>query len=161
MRTLDWVVLIGWLVFILLYGLYRGRGSKTVDQYLRAGRSMPWYVIGLSIMATQASAITFISTTGQSYVDGMRFVQFYFGLPAGNGGVVGDRGSDLPSRERVHGVRISGEAFRQQDAGAGERSFFDSARTGGGNCAVCAGGGLAVIVGWPDQCDHGGDGRGW
>jgi SSS family transporter len=81
MRTLDWVVLAGWLIFILLYGLWRGRGSKNVDQYLRAGRSMPWWVIGLSIMATQASAITFISTTGQSYVDGMRFVQFYFGLP--------------------------------------------------------------------------------
>lgn len=81
MRTLDWVVMAGWLVFIVSYGLYRGRGSSTVDKYMLAGRSMPWYAMGLSIMATQASAITFISTTGQSYVDGMRFVQFYFGLP--------------------------------------------------------------------------------
>lgn len=81
MRPLDWAVLTGWLIFILIYGLWRGRGSTTIDQYLRAGRSMPWYAVGLSIMATQASAITFISTTGQSYVDGMRFVQFYFGLP--------------------------------------------------------------------------------
>jgi Na+/proline symporter len=63
------------------YGLYRSRGSNTVDRYLLAGRTMPWYAMALSIMATQASAITFISTTGQSYVDGMRFVQFYFGLP--------------------------------------------------------------------------------
>jgi len=70
-----------WLVAIVGYGLYRGRGSNTVDRYLLAGRSMPWYAMGLSIMATQASAVTFISTTGQSYTDGMRFVQFYFGLP--------------------------------------------------------------------------------
>ena len=57
------------------------RKVKTSDDYMLAGRTMPWYAMGLSIMATQASAITFISTTGQSYVDGMRFVQFYFGLP--------------------------------------------------------------------------------
>jgi len=70
-----------WLAFIVGYGLYRGRGSNTVSKYLLAGKSMPWYAMGLSIMATQASAVTFISTTGQSYTDGMRFVQFYFGLP--------------------------------------------------------------------------------
>ncbi len=81
MRPLDWIVLIASLVSIIAYGLYRSRGSNTVDRYLLAGRSMPWYAMALSIMATQASAITFISTTGQSYVDGMRFVQFYFGLP--------------------------------------------------------------------------------
>jgi len=81
MRPLDWVVLIGSLLFIVLYGLWRGRGSDTVSKYLLAGKTMPWYAMGLSIMATQASAITFISTTGQSYVDGMRFIQFYFGLP--------------------------------------------------------------------------------
>ena len=81
MRPLDWLVLFSWLTFIAGYGLYRGRGSNSVDKYLLAGKSMPWYAMGLSIMATQASAITFISTTGQAYVDGMRFVQFYFGLP--------------------------------------------------------------------------------
>ncbi|HLY17543.1 MAG TPA: sodium:solute symporter [Bryobacteraceae bacterium] len=81
MRPLDWVVLVGSLTSIIAYGLYRGRGSNTVDRYLLAGKSMPWYAMALSIMATQASAITFISTTGQSYVDGMRFVQFYFGMP--------------------------------------------------------------------------------
>lgn len=70
-----------WLAFIVGYGLYRGRGSNTVNSYLLASKSMPWYAMGLSIMATQASAVTFISTTGQSYTDGMRFVQFYFGLP--------------------------------------------------------------------------------
>jgi Na+/proline symporter len=81
MTTLDWIVLVLALVSIIAYGLYRSRGSDTVDRYLLAGKSMPWYAMALSIMATQASAITFISTTGQSYVDGMRFVQFYFGLP--------------------------------------------------------------------------------
>src|SRR5499425_34064 len=81
MRSLDWAVMFGWLVFLVSYGLWRGRGSGSVSQYLLAGRSMPWYAMALSIMATQASAITFISTTGQAYTDGMRFVQFYFGLP--------------------------------------------------------------------------------
>lgn len=81
MKALDWVVMFAWLAFIVSYGLYRGRGSSTVNKFLLAGKSMPWYAMGLSIMATQASAITFISTTGQAFVDGMRFVQFYFGLP--------------------------------------------------------------------------------
>ena len=81
MRPLDWLIFLVWLVSLVSYGLYRGRGSNTVSQYLLAGKSMPWYAMGLSILATQASAITFISTTGQGHVDGMRFVQFYFGLP--------------------------------------------------------------------------------
>jgi SSS family transporter len=81
MTTLDWLVLSGWLIFLVSYGLWRGRDSSSVNQFLLAGKTMPWYAMGLSIMATQASAITFISTTGQAYVDGMRFVQFYFGLP--------------------------------------------------------------------------------
>src|SRR5437867_12028589 len=81
MKPLDWVVLTGWLIFLVCYGLWRGRGSNTVNQFLLAGKTMPSYAMALSIMATQASAITFISTTGQGYVDGMRFVQFYFGLP--------------------------------------------------------------------------------
>src|SRR5579862_9051428 len=81
MTPLDWIVLFGWIAFLVSYGLWRGRGSDSVNQFLLAGKTMPWYAMGLSIMATQASAITFISTTGQAYVDGMRFVQFYFGLP--------------------------------------------------------------------------------
>jgi SSS family solute:Na+ symporter len=81
MTALDWVVLLATLFSIVGFGLYKGRGSKTVSQYLLANKTMPWYAMGLSIMATQASAVTFISTTGQAYADGMRFVQFYFGLP--------------------------------------------------------------------------------
>ena len=81
MHPLDWFVVVGCLALLVGYGTWRGRGSNTVQKYMRAGNSMPWYAIAFSIMATQASAITFISTTGQSYVDGMRFIQFYFGLP--------------------------------------------------------------------------------
>ena len=81
MRTLDWAVLIFSLVVIVGYGLHKSRGKQTIRDYILAGKSMPWWAMGLSIMATQASAITFIGTTGQGYVDGMRFVQFYFGLP--------------------------------------------------------------------------------
>jgi SSS family transporter len=81
LRPVDWLVLLATLASMVLYGLWRARGSNSVDKYLLAGKTMPWYAMALSIMATQASAVTFISTTGQSYVDGMRFVQFYFGLP--------------------------------------------------------------------------------
>jgi SSS family transporter len=80
-RPADWLVLGASLSVVVLYGMWRGRGSNSVSKYLLAGKTMPWYAMALSIMATQASAVTFISTTGQSYVDGMRFVQFYFGLP--------------------------------------------------------------------------------
>jgi len=81
MTTLDWVVMMVVIVAIPAFGLWKGRGSSTTSHYLLAGKTMPWYAMGLSIMATQASAITFIATTGQAYADGMRFVQFYFGLP--------------------------------------------------------------------------------
>lgn len=81
MRPVDWLVLILSVVVVVGYSLWKARGANTTDKYLLAGKTMPWYAMALSIMATQASAITFISTTGQGYVDGMRFVQFYFGLP--------------------------------------------------------------------------------
>jgi len=81
MTTLDWIVMMVVIVAIPAFGLWKGRGSSTTSHYLLAGKTMPWYAMGLSIMATQASAITFIATTGQAYADGMRFVQFYFGLP--------------------------------------------------------------------------------
>ena len=81
MRPLDWIVLLGTLGFIVIYGVWKTRGSKDIEGYLKGDNSMKWWTIGLSIMATQASAITFLSTPGQAYEDGMRFVQFYFGLP--------------------------------------------------------------------------------
>lgn len=81
MRPADWIVLVLTLVSIVGYGIYKGRGSKNIRGYLLADKQMRWYTVALSIMATQASAITFTSTPGQAFVDGMRFVQFYFGLP--------------------------------------------------------------------------------
>ena len=81
MSQLDWVVLAGWLIFVVAYGVWRGGRSRTAESYLLAGREMRWGTVAISVMATQASAITFLSTPGQAYTDGMRFVQFYFGLP--------------------------------------------------------------------------------
>lgn len=81
MTTLDWVVMCGFIGFVVLYGTWKTRKTSDVDTYLRAGRTSQWWIVALSIMATQASAITFLSTPGQAYVDGMRFVQFYLGLP--------------------------------------------------------------------------------
>ena len=81
MSRYDWLVLVASLVFIVVYGVWKGRRNRDLDGYLLGDRSMRWYMVAFSIMATQASAITFISTPGQAYVDGMRFVQFYFGLP--------------------------------------------------------------------------------
>ncbi len=81
MSTLDWLLMGSFLVFIVGYGTWKSRGSKNVKEFLLANKSVPWYTVTLSIMATQASAITFLSTPGQAYADGMRFVQFYFGLP--------------------------------------------------------------------------------
>ncbi|MBS1760420.1 MAG: sodium:solute symporter [Bacteroidetes bacterium] len=81
MSQLDWIVLIATLLGIITYGLYRSRTTKTLDGYFLSNRSMHWGLILLSIMGTQASAITFLTAPGQAYDDGMRFVQYYFGLP--------------------------------------------------------------------------------
>ena len=81
MQQIDWFILIGTLLFIVLYGTYKSKGSKNVTQYLKGGSDSRWWTIGLSVMATQASAITFLSTPGQAFHSGMGFVQFYFGLP--------------------------------------------------------------------------------
>ena len=77
----DWIVLGVTLLSIVIYGIYKSGNNKNIDQFLMGNRSLPWYHVGLSVMATQASAITFLSAPGQAYSDGMRFVQFYFGLP--------------------------------------------------------------------------------
>ncbi|MCW9094904.1 MAG: sodium:solute symporter [Ignavibacteriaceae bacterium] len=81
MTTLDWIVMCGFIGFIVLYGTWKSRNTRDVDTYMRAGKTSQWWLVALSIMATQASAITFLSTPGQAYVDGMRFIQFYLGLP--------------------------------------------------------------------------------
>ncbi|WP_294331406.1 sodium:solute symporter [uncultured Chryseobacterium sp.] len=81
MSSIDWAVLIFTLVAVVVYGVWIGRGQKSNASYLKADSKMPWYIVLLGIMATQASAITFLSAPGQAYTDGMRFVQYYFGLP--------------------------------------------------------------------------------
>lgn len=81
MSTADWLVLAGTLLSIVIYGVYRNRQQKNLDAYLLGNKSLNWWRVGFSVMATQASAITFLSAPGLAYTDGMRFVQFYFGLP--------------------------------------------------------------------------------
>ncbi len=81
MSSLDWIILIATLCIIIIYGVYKSTHTKNLDGYFLGNNSMPWYLVLLSIMGTQASAITFLSAPGQAYTDGMRFVQYYFGLP--------------------------------------------------------------------------------
>src|SRR5689334_21825733 len=81
MRLLDWAVIAAYLVWIVVDGLRRTKAADKVEGYFLANRSLPWWAVGLSVMATQLSAITLVGTTGQAYADGMRFIQFYFGLP--------------------------------------------------------------------------------
>src|SRR6266705_939985 len=81
MRPLDWLVVVGYLSWIVIDGLRRSKGTDKVDGYFLANRSLPWWAVGLSVMATQMSAVTIVGTTGQAYTTGLRFIQFYFGLP--------------------------------------------------------------------------------
>ena len=81
MRALDWAVVVAYIAWIVVDGLRRSRATNQVDGYLLASRSLPWWAVGLSVMATQLSAVTIVSTTGLGYLTGLRFVQFYFGLP--------------------------------------------------------------------------------
>ena len=81
MHPIDWALVAGYLTFVIYDGLKRSKNTDAVEGYFLAGRSLPWWAVGLSVMATQMSAITLVGTTGQGYSDGMRFVQFYFGLP--------------------------------------------------------------------------------
>jgi SSS family solute:Na+ symporter len=81
MRTLDWAVVVIYFVWIVYDGLRRSKGTDQIDGYFLANRSLPWWAVGLSVMATQMSAVTLVGTTGQAYATGLRFIQFYFGLP--------------------------------------------------------------------------------
>jgi SSS family transporter len=81
MRPLDWLVVVAYISWAVIDGLRRSKGTDRVDGYLLANRSLPWWAVGLSVMATQMSAVTIVGTTGQAYLTGLRFIQFYFGLP--------------------------------------------------------------------------------
>ena len=151
MRALDWVVLASSLIIIVAYGLWRSRGSNTVNRYLLAGKTMPWYAMALSIMATQASAITFISTTGQAYVDGMRFVQFYFGLPIA---MVIIAATAVPIFHRA-GVYTAYEylerRFDAKTRALASAIFLIQRGIGVGLALYAPAIVMAVIFGWPDQ----------
>src|ERR1700747_1660849 len=81
MHPVDWAVVVAYVVWIVYDGLKRSKGTDKVAGYFLANRSLPWWAVGLSVMATQMSAVTLIGTTGQAYATGLRFIQFYFGLP--------------------------------------------------------------------------------
>src|SRR5881628_2233800 len=151
MRGLDWVVLVGSLLAIVGYGLYKSRNATTVDNYLLAGKTMPWWAMALSIMATQVSAVTFISTTGQSYVDGMRFVQFYFGLPVA---MVILSATAVPIFHRA-GVYTAYEylekRFDPKTRALASVVFLIERGLGVGIALYAPAIVLAVIFGWPDR----------
>lgn len=81
MSVLDWLVLVLTVLFVVVYGIYKGKATKDIDGYYRSNKQLPWFMVLLSVMGTQASAVTFLSGPGQAYTDGMRFLQYYFGLP--------------------------------------------------------------------------------
>src|SRR6476620_3415692 len=81
MRAFDWAVVLAYVTWIVYDGLRRAKGTDRVEGYFVGNRSLPWWVVGLSVMATQMSAVTLVGTTGQAYATGLRFIQFYFGLP--------------------------------------------------------------------------------
>jgi SSS family transporter len=144
-------VLVGSLVFIVVYGMWRSRGANSMNKYVLAGRTMPWWAVALSIMATQASAITFISTTGQSYVDGMRFVQVYFGLPLA---MVILSATAVPIFHRAN--VYTAYQYLEQRFDAKTRALvsviFLIQRGLANGIALCATAiVLTVILGWPDQ----------
>ncbi|MBA2602919.1 MAG: sodium:solute symporter, partial [Acidobacteria bacterium] len=81
MHPIDWLIVVVYITWIVWDGLRRTKASTEIEGYFLANRSLPWWAVGLSVMATQLSAITLVGTTGQGYADGLRFVQFYYGLP--------------------------------------------------------------------------------
>src|SRR4051794_16694123 len=153
MRTLDWLVLVGWVVSLVGYGLYRGGGSSTVDKYLLAGKTMPWYAMGLSILATQASAITFISTTGQGFIDGMRFAQFYFGLPIAMV-LLSVTAVPIFHRAKVYtAYEYLENRFDSKTRALVSAVFLVQRGLAAGISLYSPAGGLAVFFGWPGRVD--------
>jgi Na+/pantothenate symporter len=115
-RAVDLAVLATSLAALVAFGLWRARHTRDLPEFLVAGRSMPWPMVALSVMATQASAVTFMATPGQGYVGGLSFVQFYFGLPVAMVVLCATPRAALPAAADPHGLRVPGAALRRQDA---------------------------------------------
>ena len=128
MRWLDWLIVVSYLAFIVWDGLRRTKSSDKVEGYFLGNRSLPWWAVGLSVMATQLSAITLVGTTGQGYRDGLRFVQFYFGLPIAMLILSVTAVPFFYRARRLHRVRVSRAAVRREDADADERAVPAVAR---------------------------------
>jgi Na+/proline symporter len=111
MSGIDWLVLCLTLLLILTYGIFRSRHAHNLHGYLLGNRTLKWYQVGFSVMATQASAITFLSAPGQAFTDGMRFVQFYFGLPLAMIFLCIFFPSSFSPAESFYRLRIPGTAF--------------------------------------------------
>ena len=120
MHLLDWAVVVAYLVWIVWDGLRRSKATNEVEGYFLANRSLPWWAVGLSVMATQLSAITLVGTTGRGYADGLSIVQLYLGLPIAMVILSVTRRAVLLPREGVHGLRVPRAALRREDAHAGE-----------------------------------------
>ena len=104
MSLIDWSILLTTISFIVIYGVYKTRKFNTIKDHLKGGGSANWLTIGLSVMATQASAITFLSTPGQAYNDGMGFVQFYFGLPLSHNCYLHGFYSNIPQAKSIYSI---------------------------------------------------------
>ena len=118
MHPIDWAIVAVYLVWIVWDGLRLTKDSDELEGYFLGGRSLPWWAVGLSVMATQLSAITMIGTTGQGYTDGMRFLQFYFALPLAMIVLSVTLVPFFHRAERLHRLRVPRAALRRQDARA-------------------------------------------
>ena len=128
MHPIDWTILLGFVAWIVYDGLKRTKDSHEIDGYFLANRSIPWWAAGISVMATQLSAITMIGTTGQGYTDGLRFIQFYFALPLAMIILSVTLVPFFYNSRRLHGVRVPRAAVRRQDAQLHEPAVPDLAR---------------------------------
>ena len=102
MHFLDWAIVVAYLAYVAIDGVRRSHSTERIRGYFLADRSLPWWAVGLSIMATQMSAITLVGTTGQAYAEGMSFIQFYFGLPFRHDPTLFDSRAVFSSSQRLH-----------------------------------------------------------
>ncbi len=153
MNVADWVVLLGTIVGIAAYGAWRTRHVRSLNRTCAATRNTGWGTIGLSVMATQASAITFLSTPGQGYESGMGFVQNYFGVPLALI-VVAPCSCRLPPAQRVHGVRVPRPAIRPKTRLLGAGLFLLQRGLAAGITIYAPAIVLSTVMGWRARSDH-------